>query len=98
MHFNPWWYSNTGELLTQFFERLGTDLEQESRLSGIKEKLLSYRKLIAPVGAVVDLFVSGGMVSTAAALASAAADRSTQLHEESSRDIHALRSDIVVRI
>src|SRR5215208_2268005 len=71
VRFNPWWFSNTGDLLTQFFERLGNDLEQEGRLSGIKEKLLSYRKLIAPAGTLADLFVTGGNLGPAARLVGA---------------------------
>jgi predicted KAP-like P-loop ATPase len=63
--FNPWWYSNTGELLAQFFEELGSGLEEQAgqkrigALAGIKDKLTSYRMLIGPTGAVADLFVSG---------------------------------------
>ncbi len=94
VRFNPWWFSNTGELLAQFFERLGNDLEQEGRLSGIKEKLFSYRKLIAPAGSVIDLFVSGGAITAAARLASAAAERSAAAREQGSQDVRALRDDI----
>jgi len=28
VRFDPWWFSNTGDLLSQFFEQLGNDLEQ----------------------------------------------------------------------
>lgn len=94
VRFNPWWFSNTAELLAQFFERLGNDLEQEGRLGGIKEKLFSYRKLIAPAGSVIDLFVSGGAITAAAGFASAAAERSAAAREQGSQDVRALRDDI----
>jgi len=69
VRFNPWWHSNTGELLTQFFEELGNALEKQAEvkevraLEDIKGKLLSYRRLIAPAGAVADLFISGGALT-----------------------------------
>ena len=94
VRFNPWWFSNTGELLAQFFERLGNDLEQEHSLTGIKDKLLSYRKLIAPVGAAADLLISGGLFTAAAGLAGAGADRSAEAQAQRSQDVHALRDEI----
>ena len=29
IRFNPWWYPNTGELLTQFFAQLGSEFEKD---------------------------------------------------------------------
>jgi len=97
--FNPWWYSNTGELLAQFFEELGSALEEQAgqrrigALAGIRDKLVSYRKLIAPVGAVADLFVSGGVLTLLANLAQAGVERAAQEQEES-RDVHEVRGMI----
>jgi predicted KAP-like P-loop ATPase len=96
VRFNPWWYSNTGELLAQFFEQLGSALEEqaESRgiaaLRGISGKLLSYRKVIAPAGAVVDLFVSGGAITTATALFQALFERAAQ-GQEAIANVHEVR-------
>ena len=81
VRFNPWWYSNTGELLAQFFEELGSVLEEQaeqrriSALAGIKDKLVSYRKLIAPAGAVAGLAVSGGALTLLANLAQVGVER-----------------------
>ena len=99
VRFNPWWYSNTGELLAQFFEELGSALEEQAEdkgigaLRGIKEKLLSYRKLIAPAGAVADLFVSGGALTTLARLLQAGAERTAQ-EQEATADVHDVRYEI----
>lgn len=94
VRFNPWWFSNTGELLSQFFAQLGNDLDQEDELGGIKEKLLSYRKLIAPAGAATDLLISGGLLTAAAGLIGAVADHSAEQREQSARDVRALRKEI----
>lgn len=64
--FNPWWYSNTGELLARFFEQLGEEIGHqlgESDLKdgqAIKEKLHRYGKLLTPLGGLVDLFGGAG--------------------------------------
>jgi predicted KAP-like P-loop ATPase len=98
VRFNPWWYSNTGELLAQFFEEIGTSLEEQAKqrgitaLSNIKGWLVSYRKLIAPAGGVADLFVSGGLLTALATLSQAAAERTAQ--QQGDRDIHEIRSEI----
>jgi hypothetical protein len=99
VRFNPWWYSNTGELLAQFFEELGTALEEQAEskgigaLKGIKGKLLSYRKLIAPAGAVADLFISGGALTALATLAQAGVERAAQ-EQETTADVHEVRDEI----
>ena len=99
VRFNPWWYSNTGELLAQFFEEPGTALEEQAEskgigvLKGIKGKLLSYRKLVAPAGAAADLLVSGGALTVLASLAQAGAERTAQ-GQEAAPDVRAPRGEI----
>ncbi|MDP9439439.1 MAG: KAP family NTPase [Actinomycetota bacterium] len=99
VRFNPWWYSNTGELLAQFFEELGTALEEQAEskgigvLKGIKDKLLSYRKLVAPAGAAADLLVSGGALTVLASLLQAGAERAAQ-GQEAAPDVRKIRGEI----
>jgi KAP-like P-loop domain-containing protein len=99
VRFNPWSYSNTGELLNQFFEVLGNALEEqaESRrvqpLRGIKGKLLSYRQLIAPAGAVADLLVGGGALTLGTKFIQAAVERAAQ-EQEGKRDAREARRKV----
>lgn len=99
VRFNPWWYSNTGELLAQFFDELGGALEEQAGrrgvggLEGIKEKLVSYRRLIAPAGAVADLFVSGGALTLFAKLAEAGVESAAR-EQGGAQTVHELRGDI----
>jgi len=100
VRFNPWWYSNTGELLSQFFEELGGSLEEQAEredvgpLKDIKRSLVAYRRLIAPSGAVADLFVSGGALTVLANLGQALAEQAAQRQQEGSQDVHTVRVDI----
>jgi len=99
VRFNPWWYSNTGELLAQFFEELGSALQEQAdskgigALTGIKDKMLSYRRLIAPAGAVADLFVSGGALTTVATMLQAGVE-STAEKQQSEARVHEVREEI----
>lgn len=93
--FAPWWYSNTGELLSRFFEQVGDALEQEG-FEGIREDLLSYRDLIVPVAALADMFFTGGFVVGGAWALKAAADRTAQNRETA--DLYTLKSRIGDRI
>ena len=100
VRFNPWWYSNTGELLAQFFEELGGALQQQasdkniSAFKGIKEKMLSYRRLIAPAGAVADLFVSGGALTTIANMVQAGVESTTQEQQKTEKSVRQVRQEI----
>ena len=99
VRFDPWWYSNTGELLAQFFEELGNALEKQAHskgiraLNGIKSKLLTYRQLIAPAGVVADLFVSGGILTLGSSFMQAVVDRAAQ-EQEGGRDAREARREI----
>lgn len=61
VRFNPWWYSNTGELLMRFFEQLGEEIGREvddgnqEAGRGIKDKFSRYGRLLTPLGGLVDL-------------------------------------------
>ena len=99
VRFNPWWYSNTGELLAQFFDELGGALEEQAErrdvgaLKGIKNKLVSYRRLIAPAGAVADLFVSGGALTTIATMLQTGIESAAQ-QQETEVSVHKIRGEI----
>ena len=94
VRFNPWWYSNTGDLLIQFFAQLGGEFEKDDRLRSIKGRLLEYGQLLAPLGTIADLLGAGGAGSSLGGFLSAVFRRSETKGQERSQDPRALRAQI----
>lgn len=94
VRFNPWWYSNTGELLMQFFAQLGSEFEKDDRLRSVKSRLLEYGQLLAPLGAFADLLGAGGAGSVLGGFLSALFKKG----QERSQDPRALRAQIEAAI
>jgi hypothetical protein len=92
VRFDPWWYSNTGELLTQFFVQIGNELETDYRFYNLKQKLITYGRLTAkPAGALADLLGAAGLGSvTAQGLDAYLAS----LQESRQRDVRQLREEL----
>lgn len=95
VRFNPWWFSNTGDLLIQFFARLGEDLENVGKIEGIRKLAIRYGGMLAPaVGGAVDALGGSGLGSAAGGVFSRFANRSDQRAQERAQDVHALRAEI----
>jgi predicted KAP-like P-loop ATPase len=94
VRFNPWWYSNTGELLMQFFAQLGGEFEKDDRLRSVKVSLLEYAQLLAPLGTLADLLGAGGAGSTLAGFLTALSERSQTRDQERSQDPRVLKAQI----
>lgn len=82
VRFNPWWYSDTGELLVRFFDQLASEFSKDDRLKDLKDKVISYRNLVVPMAAVADLAVSGGLLTGLAMVMRAGLQRAARQQQE----------------
>lgn len=95
VRFEPWWFSNTGDLLAQFFARLGDDLEKKGKLKGIKRKMIRYGGMLAPaLGGLADAFGGLGAGSAIGGWFSRLSKSSEEKAAQKAQDVHALRAEI----
>lgn len=92
LHFDPWWYSDTGELLSQFFVQLGEKLGKDPSRAGLKNKLIKYGRLTAkPAGALADL---AGALGVGSAMAGGLDAYLASLQERAAQDARSLRAEL----
>ena len=95
VRFEPWWFSNTGDLLAQFFARLGDDLEKKGNLKGIRRKMIRYGGMLAPaLGGLADAFGGLGAGSAIGGWFSRLSKSSEEKAAQKAQDVHALRAEI----
>lgn len=101
VRFNPWWYSNTGELLMRFFEQLGEEIGQrvdkgnEEAGRSIEQKLSRYGRLLTPLGGLVDLAGGAGAGTVIARILEQGIQTVlSDADEGTAADVRDLRDDI----
>ena len=98
VRFEPWLYSTTGELYFRFFQHLGTTLESEADLTGMRGQLVGYGKMATPIGGMIDLMGGGGVGAAFGKAISVASEQAERARQRNAQDPVRLKAEIERRI